>query len=214
MSISRLLSMDVKLHGLAMSHIGSNNNASEIEQLRTKTRAFLDDLRMFIYGRHDTNDIADAIIIFRKWKTWLFDFAQDLYEHDLQVELIGQSRRPVAVKKRPRARAHAEEAKIHPIVRYAHGGSGQSSLYSGNTALAISSEYVTVMDKGKPEYQIAILTNRILGLIEHLKAHQKDFASRRGLLMMVGQRRRLLDYLRRTDEERYRLLIERLDLRR
>ena len=54
-------------------------------------------------------------------------------------------------------------------------------------------------DTGSPEVQVAILTHRILGLTEHLKAHQKDFASRRGLLMMVGQRRRLLDYLRRTE---------------
>ncbi len=69
-------------------------------------------------------------------------------------------------------------------------------------------------DTGSPEVQVAILTHRILGLTEHLKAHQKDFASRRGLLMMVGQRRRLLDYLRRTNEERYQTLIERLGLRR
>ncbi|MFL5336625.1 MAG: 30S ribosomal protein S15 [Geminicoccaceae bacterium] len=69
-------------------------------------------------------------------------------------------------------------------------------------------------DTGSPEVQVAILTHRILGLTEHLKAHQKDFASRRGLLMMVGQRRRLLDYLRRTQEPRYQRLIERLGLRR
>jgi len=69
-------------------------------------------------------------------------------------------------------------------------------------------------DTGSPEVQVAILTHRILGLTEHLKAHQKDFASRRGLLMMVGQRRRLLDYLRRTNEGRYQTLIERLGLRR
>ena len=61
---------------------------------------------------------------------------------------------------------------------------------------------------------MAILTERIASLTEHLKAHQKDFASRRGLLMMVGQRRRLLDYLRRNDEGRYQKLIERLGLRR
>lgn len=69
-------------------------------------------------------------------------------------------------------------------------------------------------DTGSPEVQVAILTDRIVGLTEHLKAHQKDFASRRGLLMMVGQRRRLLDYLRRTHEPRYQKLIERLGLRR
>lgn len=69
-------------------------------------------------------------------------------------------------------------------------------------------------DTGSPEVQVAILTERITGLTEHLKIHQKDFASRRGLLMMVGQRRRLLDYLRRTHVGRYQRLIERLGLRR
>jgi small subunit ribosomal protein S15 len=69
-------------------------------------------------------------------------------------------------------------------------------------------------DTGSPEVQCAILSERIGNLTEHLKAHQKDFASRRGLLMMVGQRRRLLDYLNRNDSARYRALIERLGLRR
>jgi len=69
-------------------------------------------------------------------------------------------------------------------------------------------------DTGSPEVQVALLTDRIVSLTEHLKAHQKDFASRRGLLMMVGQRRRLLDYLRRTQEPRYQTLIGRLGLRR
>jgi small subunit ribosomal protein S15 len=80
---------------------------------------------------------------------------------------------------------------------------------------ALITDYAThAGDTGSPEVQVAILTERITGLTEHLKAHQKDFASRRGLLMMVGQRRRLLDYLRRTDEGRYQTLIERLGLRR
>ena len=80
---------------------------------------------------------------------------------------------------------------------------------------ALISEYATREgDTGSPEVQVAILTERITGLTEHLKVHQKDFASRRGLLMMVGQRRRLLDYLRRNDEGRYQKLIERLGLRR
>jgi small subunit ribosomal protein S15 len=69
-------------------------------------------------------------------------------------------------------------------------------------------------DTGSPEVQVAILSERINNLTEHLKIHKKDFASRRGLLMMVGQRRRLLDYLRRKDEARYRALVERLGLRR
>ncbi len=69
-------------------------------------------------------------------------------------------------------------------------------------------------DTGSPEVQVAILSERIATLTEHLKAHQKDFASRRGLLMMVGQRRRLLDYLRRSNDGRYQQIIERLGLRR
>ena len=69
-------------------------------------------------------------------------------------------------------------------------------------------------DTGSPEVQVALLTNRIEQLTEHLKAHAKDHHSRRGLLMMVGKRRRLLDYLKGEDIERYRTLISRLGLRR
>jgi small subunit ribosomal protein S15 len=69
-------------------------------------------------------------------------------------------------------------------------------------------------DTGSPEVQVAVLTERITNLTEHLKLHKKDFASRRGLLMMVGRRRRLLDYLRRKEQSRYQTLIERLGLRR
>ncbi|HHG89747.1 MAG TPA: 30S ribosomal protein S15 [Devosia sp.] len=69
-------------------------------------------------------------------------------------------------------------------------------------------------DTGSPEVQVAILTERIVNLTEHFKAHGKDNHSRRGLLKMVSQRRRLLDYVRRKDERRYKSLIERLGLRR
>ena len=69
-------------------------------------------------------------------------------------------------------------------------------------------------DTGSPEVQVAILTERILNLTEHLKTHKKDFHSRRGLLIMVGQRRRLLDYLKRKEKTRYETLIQRLGLRR
>ncbi len=68
-------------------------------------------------------------------------------------------------------------------------------------------------DTGSPEVQIAILTKRIVILTEHLKEHKKDHHSRRGLLKMVGQRRNMLDYLRRTDIERYRTLGAKLGLR-
>ena len=69
-------------------------------------------------------------------------------------------------------------------------------------------------DTGSPEVQVAILTSRIQYLTDHLKEHKKDHHSRRGLLKLVGQRRNMLDYLRRKDIERYRSLIERLGLRK
>lgn len=69
-------------------------------------------------------------------------------------------------------------------------------------------------DTGSPEVQVAILSERIKNLTDHLQSHQKDFHSRRGLLVMVGQRRRLLDYLRGKNATRYESLIERLGLRR
>ena len=69
-------------------------------------------------------------------------------------------------------------------------------------------------DTGSPEVQVAIMTERIANLTEHFKTHAKDNHSRRGLLMLVGRRRRLLDYLKRKDQSRYELLIGRLKLRR
>jgi small subunit ribosomal protein S15 len=76
-------------------------------------------------------------------------------------------------------------------------------------------EYATTEgDTGSPEVQVALLTARIEHLTEHLKTHKKDHHSRRGLLQLVGRRRRLLAYLQKTDIERYRSLIQRLGLRR
>ncbi|MFV1849566.1 MAG: 30S ribosomal protein S15 [Porticoccaceae bacterium] len=69
-------------------------------------------------------------------------------------------------------------------------------------------------DTGSPEVQVAILSERIKNLTEHMKEHNHDFHSRRGLLMMVGQRRRLLKYLQRKDQSRYETVIERLGIRR
>ena len=80
---------------------------------------------------------------------------------------------------------------------------------------AIIDEYATHPgDTGSPEVQVAMLTRRIKDLTEHLKEHKHDHHSRRGLLLLVGQRRRLLGYLSDIDIERYRSLIERLGLRR
>jgi small subunit ribosomal protein S15 len=69
-------------------------------------------------------------------------------------------------------------------------------------------------DTGSPEVQIALLTNRIVYLTEHFKTHRKDHHSRRGLLKLVGQRRRLLDYLKRTDFPQYKVVIDRLGIRK
>jgi small subunit ribosomal protein S15 len=70
------------------------------------------------------------------------------------------------------------------------------------------------LDSGSPEVQVAILTSRINGLTEHLRGHKKDHACRRGLLMMVGRRRRLLDYLKKVDPQRYLDIIRRLEIRK
>ena len=79
----------------------------------------------------------------------------------------------------------------------------------------IIQEYATSPgDTGSPEVQIAVLSRRISDLTEHLKDHQHDHHSRRGLLLLVGQRRRLLGYLQKIDIDRYRKLVERLGLRR
>ena len=80
---------------------------------------------------------------------------------------------------------------------------------------ALVKEYATTDgDTGSPEVQVAILTERITNLTEHFKTHAKDNHSRRGLLKMVSQRRRLLDYVKSRDADRYQSLIERLGLRR
>ncbi len=89
-----------------------------------------------------------------------------------------------------------------------------SSTLMPDTAATISEHRVHETDTGSPEVQIALLTSRINHLTDHLKVHKKDHHSRRGLLMLVGRRRRLLDYLRGNDVERYRTLIAKLGLRR
>ena len=83
------------------------------------------------------------------------------------------------------------------------------------TKKSIMAEYATVdSDTGSPEVQVALLSKRISDLTEHLKTHKHDHHTRRGLLQLVGRRRRLLKYLEKTDINRYRSLIERLGLRR
>ena len=88
------------------------------------------------------------------------------------------------------------------------------SLQVAQKAHVVKQYQRTGNDTGSPEVQIALLTERINGLSEHFKSHVKDFHSRRGLLKMVSQRRKLLDYLKRSDADKYRALIERLGLRK
>ena len=88
------------------------------------------------------------------------------------------------------------------------------ALLKEDKAKIISDAARTESDTGSPEVQVSILSRRISELTEHLKTHPKDHHSRRGLLRMVGRRRRLLEYLRREDIERYRSLISKLGLRR
>ena len=88
------------------------------------------------------------------------------------------------------------------------------SLATGRTAEIIKSYATTKGDTGSPEVQVAILSERINTLTDHFKTHVKDNHSRRGLLKMVSQRRQLLDYLKRTDEARYKSIIEKLGIRR
>ena len=86
---------------------------------------------------------------------------------------------------------------------------------AAETKKQIMTEYATVpADTGSPEVQVAMLSKHISDLTEHLKTHKHDHHSRRGLLLLVGRRRRLLNYLAKTDITRYRTLIERLGLRR
>ena len=78
----------------------------------------------------------------------------------------------------------------------------------------IKDNATTKNDTGSPEVQVAVLTERIINLTEHMKTHPKDVHSRRGLLMMVSNRRSLLDYLKKKSEERYQALIKKFELRR
>ncbi len=88
------------------------------------------------------------------------------------------------------------------------------SITSERKAALISEYAIKDGDTGSPEVQVAILSERIANLTGHFKSHHKDKHSRRGLLMMVSRRRRLLDYVDRKDHERYKTLIQRLGLRR
>jgi small subunit ribosomal protein S15 len=88
------------------------------------------------------------------------------------------------------------------------------SIDAERRAALIKTHATSVNDTGSPEVQVALISARVSSLTEHLKTHAKDFHSRRGLLMLVGRRRRLLDYLKNKDQGRYEALIGKLGLRR
>jgi len=88
------------------------------------------------------------------------------------------------------------------------------ALNTAQKSIIIEDYKTHATDTGSPEVQVALITKRINDLTEHFKVHAKDYHSRRGLMILVGQRRRLLDYLKRKDKARYASLIERLGLRR
>ena len=110
-------------------------------------------------------------------------------------------------KKKERGKEAGRVPAIHPE-------KGASLLSAEQKKSVIDSYRVHEGDTGSPEVQAALLTERINELADHFKVHKKDHHSRRGLLKIVSQRRRMLDYLKRTDPSRYKALIERLGLRR
>jgi small subunit ribosomal protein S15 len=114
----------------------------------------------------------------------------------------------------PTTRAHRQRADFAGIVDRSATVSGRMTLTQERKAELITKFGDSPTDTGKAEVQIALMTARINELNEHLRAHRKDHHSRRGLLMLVGRRRRLLNYLRRADLERYRALLRELGLRR
>src|SRR6266404_2596423 len=116
-----------------------------------------------------------------------------------------------------RSRPTRRGARTAIFGRYASSiveGTGPMSITPERKQALIGDYAVKQGDTGSPEVQVAILSERIRNLTDHLGTHKKDFHSRRGLLVMVGQRRRLLDYLKRSDANRYTNLIGRLGLRR
>jgi small subunit ribosomal protein S15 len=114
----------------------------------------------------------------------------------------------------PAERLTTESRKREKIFRRASQGETVLPNVKQQKSDIITNYRVHESDTGSPEVQIALLSNRITYLTEHFKSHAKDHHSRRGLLKLVGQRRRLLDYLKKTDLSRYRTVIERLGIRK
>jgi small subunit ribosomal protein S15 len=114
----------------------------------------------------------------------------------------------------PRDSWYAYSVEEKTKKREAENGSDGGNALRDEKAVLIEQYRSHTKDTGSPEVQIALLSERINYLTSHLRAHVKDYASRRGLIMMVNKRRRLLDYLNRRDPDRYREIVERLSLRK
>ncbi len=112
------------------------------------------------------------------------------------------------------ARCFSSSDEERPQVPQSGGHTNGNTVATAPKSETIAKHRSHATDTGSPEVQIALLTERINSLTEHLKSHDKDHHSRRGLLMMVGRRRRMLDYVKARDIEKYRKLLEDLGLRR
>src|SRR5262245_49127959 len=159
--------------------------------------------------------------------TWRIENAQDFGKVP-RHGLPGRPQFPLASRRiiiifRPAARAQRSARALKPTAlddipaRPSRRPSQRifpMSITAGRKAELIKTYATTSADTGSPEVQVAILSERIANLTEHFKTHVKDNHSRRGLLKLVSQRRQLLDFLKRSDEGRYKTLIERLGIRR
>jgi small subunit ribosomal protein S15 len=165
-------------------------------------------------------DISGASSIFRaprrdvaagrRFATVLDDIPA-LAQEPPEPGIAGQSGRTPPYRKTVREGAE-REASRHADRQFEKGS--PMSIAAARKGELIKQYATKDGDTGSPEVQIAVLTERIANLTEHFKTHKKDNHSRRGLLKMVSARRSLLDYLKRIDEERYRKIIDRLDIRR
>ena len=146
-------------------------------------------------------------------ETYLIDRDEDLYGRTLRVAFVerlrGEKRFPSVEELIAQMRIDVEDAK-----RVCASFTGAMSLAKEKKTELIGKYGRADGDTGSAEVQVALLTERINELTEHLRGHAKDHHSRRGLLMLVGKRRRMLRYLERTDLERYRALVADLGLRR
>ena len=188
---------------------------------RTRTvEAFVLDTDADLYGQHVAVDFVARIRGQERFESVDAPGQGHGRRHEASPHDPG---RPVAIRpgQRPAARLHADQARA--AVRGGRTSETPRGPIDGDCFVALTAEQKKEIlgsyglhetDTGSPEAQVALLTKRIADLTEHLKVHKHDHHSRRGLLLLVGRRRRLLKYVAQVDVERYRSLIDRLGLRR